>query len=288
MQCRNCSGNEFKQTKSGNYKCSYCSTLYYTESKKSIFPQLPHLKKNIIPSAAVLIVLTLIFIVLSINKKTEKTDISNSGNGSTFSNGEKLSPPSGEIVSVDAIPDSIGNVYFLAMCRNTGKVALNRPEIIIRLLSENGEKLASGKGYAFIDRLNPGSITPVYILVTNCPAYKKYETDFKPELPFVIPEGGIFKKTFSGEFIEVSLKQTDSYNNHKLRGKIKNTSEYDAKYVQVAAILYDKNDKAVGYGSAYISEKILKPGAFDFFEIYLTTVTSVPEYYKLYFDGNVE
>lgn len=290
MQCRNCSGNEFRQTKTGNFKCSYCSTLFYEETKSNSSPDLQGLKKFMIPAAGLIIITFSVIAISLFNLKSRsKGEISSfSGNGSTFTNEEKLPPPAGEIFSVDVLPDSIGNVYFLAMCRNTGKTAINRPEVTIRLLSEKSEKVASGKGYAFADRLNPGEITPVYILVTNCPAYNKYETDFTPELPYIIPDGGVFRKNFSGEFSEVSLKQTDSYNNHKLRGKIKNTSEYDAKYVQVAAILYDKNDKAAGYGSAYISEKILKPGSFDFFEIYLTTVTSVPEYYKLYFDGNVD
>jgi len=286
MQCRNCSGNEFKQTKSGNYKCSYCSTLYYEESKTDSLPQLLRLKKFVIPAAA-LAVLIISFIIISLISRGTKPEVNTDGNSSTFNNEQKLPPPAGEIISVDAIPDSIGNVYFLAMCRNSGKVAINKPEVTIRLLSEKNEKIASGKGYAFIDNLNPGEITPVYILVTNCPAYKKYETDFAPELPFIIPEGGVFTKKFAGEFTDVSLKQTDSSNNHKIWGKITNTSHYVAKYVQVAAVLYDKNDKAIGYGSTYINEKLLEPGSFDFFEIYLTTVTAEPEYYKLFFEGNV-
>ena len=286
MQCKNCSGNEFKPTKSGNFKCSYCSTLYYEESKKSIFSDYKKSPKIIVASAAILILITGIIIIFSVKNRVDETD--SSANNYTFTNDQKLPDPSGEVLSVDAIPDSIGNIYFLTMCRNNGKVALNRPEVTIRLLSEKNEKVASGKGYAFMNRLNPGEVTPVYILVTNCPKYAKYETDFTPELPYTIPQGGVFTKNFSGEFIDVSLTQSDSYNNHKIIGKIKNVSKFEAKYVQVAAILYDKNNKAVGYSSTYINEKALKPDSFDFFEIYLTTVTAVPEYYKLYFDGNVD
>ena len=288
MQCKNCSGNEFRQTKSGNYKCSYCGTLYYEEQKKNFLKQFRVPRKVLIPAAVILTAVIAITLILATAGKKAQPDKNLNSNNYTFANDGKLPDPTGEILSVDTIPDSIGNMYFLAMCRNTGKVAINRPEITIRLLSEKNEKIASGKGYAFIDRLNPGEITPVYILVTNCPPYSKYETDFTPELPFVIPPGGVFSKKFSGEFSDVSMSQTYSNNNHKIRGKIKNISEYDAKYVQVAAILYDKNDKPVGYGSTYISEKLLKPGNFDFFEIYLTTVTAQPEYYKLFFDGNVD
>jgi len=250
--------------------------------------QLRGWKKILIPSVSLLIVIFTAFIIFSAAKNRFKTAENSSVNNYTFNNENKLPDPRGEILSVDPIPDSIGNTYFLVMYKNSGEVAINRPEVTIRLLSANDVKIASGKGYAFIDRLNPGEITPVYILITNCPAYKKYETDFIPELPFIILQGGIFTKKFSGEFIDTSLAQTDSYNNHKITGKIKNISGYDARYVQVAVILYDKNDKAIGYGSTYINEKILKPEAFDFFEIYLTTVTAKPEYYKLYFDGNVD
>jgi len=35
MQCRNCSGNEFRKTAGGNYKCGYCGTLYYEEKEQS-------------------------------------------------------------------------------------------------------------------------------------------------------------------------------------------------------------------------------------------------------------
>jgi len=288
MQCKNCSGNEFKETRSGNFKCSYCGTLYYEESKNTVLNN-PHRRKNILIYASAFVIFVIISIIIfSYRTVILKSDETVNTNNSTFTNEEKLPEPAGEIITVDAIPDSIGNVYFLAMCRNTGKVAINRPEVTLRLISEKGEKIASGKGYAFMDRLNPGEITPVYILVTNCPQYQKYETDFTPELPFIIPEGGIVSKRFNGEFIDVSLKQSDSYNNHKIRGKIKNISKYNAKYVQAAVILYNKNDKAVGYGSTYISEKSLKPGDFDFFEIYLSTVLEKPEYYKLFFDGNVD
>jgi hypothetical protein len=288
MQCRNCSGNEFRQTGSGNYQCSYCGTLFYEETKNSNLTINRNWKKLLIPLFSLSVSIIAASMFFTFTGRSNDNDKKSNSNNQVFTNEEKLPDPKGEIISVDSIPDTIGNVYFLAMCRNSGKVAVNRPEITIRLFSDKDEKIASGKGYAFIDRLNPGEITPVYILVTNCPAYKKYEIDFTPELPFIIPEGGIFKKKFSGEFIDVSLRQIDSFNNHKLRGMIKNISEYDAKYVQVAAILYDKNDKAVGYGSAYINEKTLKPGSSDFFEIYLTTVKEQPEYYKLYFDGNVD
>ncbi len=288
MQCKNCSGNEFKKTMSGNFKCSYCSTLYYEETEKNVLTQLIKNRRITIPAASIVIIIVITYITFTIISNRNKINNTGSSNNYTFDNKEKLPDPMGEITSVSPIPDSIGNVYFLAMCRNSGKVAINRPEITIRLFSASDEKIASGKGYAFIDRLNPGETTPVYILVTNCPQYKKYEIDFTPALPFIIPQGGVFSKSFSGEFSDVSMIQTDSYNNHKIRGKIKNSSGYDAKYVQVAAILYDKNDKAVGYGSTYINEKTLKPGGYDFFEIYLTTVTDKPEYYKLYFDGNVD
>lgn len=290
MHCRNCSGNEFRETGSGNYKCSYCGTLYYEEKnniKKTLTVSGKRIKFIIISAAVLCIIIPAVFYFTPKPSNTAPETVK-SDSGSTFQNENRLPEPAGEVISVDAIPDSIGNVYFLVMCRNSGKVAIRQPMITIRLLSENNEKLASGNGYAFTDHLNPGEITPVYLIVSDCPGYKKYETEFIPELPFLVPEGGLYSKKFTGEFFDVTMKQTYSSRDQKINGKIKNVSGYDAKFVRVAAILYSKNDKAIGYGYTFVSEKVLKPDAFDFFEIYVSTVTEVPEYYKLYYYGNVE
>jgi hypothetical protein len=83
------------------------------------------------------------------------------------------------------------------------------------------------------------------------------------------------------------MRQTSSSNSHEIKGKIKNKSDYSAKYVRVAAVLYGKNDKAAGYGYSYISEKILRPGSFDFFKINIYTVRTKPEYYRLFFEANI-
>jgi len=288
MQCRNCSGNDFEQTGTGNYRCTYCGTLYYDEKQKTAV-KLPGRKKLVAIAGS--LIATVIIITLFIISRTANNNNHpkiETKNNYTFNNTQKLSDPQGEIISVDSIPDSIGNMYFLVMCRNSGKVAIKKPEIIVRLMSSKNEKVATGRGFAFMDNLNPGEVTPVYIIISKYPKYEKLETDFTPELPYLIPEGGVFEKKFSAEFMDVSMRQTYSSKSHEIRGKIKNTSAYKVKYVKIAAILYSSSNKATGYGSAYISEKRLDPGNFDFFNIQVHTVTTKPEYYKLFFDGSVD
>ena len=288
MQCRSCSGNDFKKTSTGNYKCSYCGTLYYEEIQKVNIDTGSRIKISAISGSVIaVVIIILIAFISSGSKNNKKSRAARATNTHTFQNTEKPPEPQGEILTVDSIRDSIGNIYFLVMCRNSGKIAIKKPEVIVRLYSLKDEKVATGKGYAFMDSLNPGEITPVYVLITKYPKYEKIETDFTPELPYIIPEGGINTKKLSAEFMDVSMRQTCSSNSHEIKGKIKNKSEFPAKYVKVAAVLYDKNNKAAGYGYSYISEKILRPGNFDFFKINIYTVTAKPEYYKLFFEANV-
>lgn len=292
MQCRNCSGNEFTETSNGNHKCVYCGTLFYIEPRKNENVKQPAGYK---PAKILILIVAVLGLSIAIGivsftarrAPSTGTKTDSAENHQTFTNESKLPLPKGEIAAVEAIPDIIGNVYFIVMCKNTGDIAMERPQVTIRLFSNKNEKIASGTGYAFKNYLNPGEISPVVVLITNCPRYSRHEIEFKPELPYIIPEGGVFIKRFTGTFSDVSLKQVSSANEHLLRGKIRNSSGFDALYVQVAAVLYDKNNRIAGYGYTFIKEKTLKPGDWDFFEINLTTVRSAPDHYTLFYDANI-
>lgn len=290
MQCRNCSGNEFKKTESGNYRCAYCSTLFYEEKLQSSGKPGFSLRSSIaFFIGAVLIIsvsFTTVFFYQSRNKSSAVNSSSSTANGATFS-AENFPDPEGKVLSVDVIPDLIGNHYFLAVCQNTGKVAINAPHVIVRLFSGD-RKVGSGSGYAFMSDLNPGEITPVLILIQKPPAYTRFESEYKAEKPFIIPENGVFEKRFSAELSDVILKPGDIGNLYRLRGRIKNTGIYGAKFVQVAAILYDRGGKVIGYDSTFINEKLLKPGDFDLFEMNIIRLCGKPERYRLFYYGTVE
>lgn len=289
MQCRNCSGNEFDKTSSGNFKCRYCGTLFYAEKRK-------HLSGIKLPvKTAVLVVFVFLFVTCLIIFTFRSCRDNQSGiaenpaeNNYTFSNVENLPEPSAELESIDAIPDTIGNVYFLVMCRNSGKVAIRKPYVTIKLYSGKNVKVATGSGYGFSENLNPGEETPVYILVNKCPAYARYETEFTPELPYIIPEKGIFSSVFKAEISEVTMKPLSIQRSFKVRGKIINRCQAEAKYVQVAVVLYSKEGRAIGYGSTFINQKNLKPGDFDFFEADFYSLNGKPDYYKIYYYGSID
>ncbi|HOP62101.1 MAG TPA: FxLYD domain-containing protein [Spirochaetota bacterium] len=293
MQCRNCSGNEFRKTASGNYKCVYCGTLYYEESSGRRVRTVDRGKLLLAVSAAsaVIVVVALVFILMNAqNGGTGPEKAVSTGqhayteNGSSFT-AEDLPDPRGEVLSIDVIPDIIGNHYFLAICKNTGEVAVRTPHVTVRLYSGNGSKIGSGSGYAFMNDLNPGEVTPVLILIRKPPEYSRFETEYTAELPFVIPENGVFVKRFKGEISDASLKRSGSEHSFRLKGKIRNSGDYGAKFVQVAAVIYNSEGKGIGYGTDYVSEKLLRPGESDFFDIYLTTVAGKPDHYKLYYYG---
>lgn len=293
MQCRNCSGNEFRKTESGNYKCVYCGTLYHVERSGVKKTGNMNIKTAAAAVSGIIVISAVITAVLFFNKGKETPPenyaddkISHQENGSTFM-AEEMPEPEGSVLSVEMIPDSIGNHYFIALCKNTGKVAVRTPHVTVRLYSGNNSKVGSGSGYAFMNDLNPGEITPVLILVQKPPQYSRFETEYIAELPFVIPEGGVFENRFIGEISDARLKMTGVLGSYKLKGSIKNSCVHNAKYVQVAAVLYNSSDKIIGYGSTFINEKVLKPGDFDIFDMYITVIKGTPDHFKLYYYGMV-
>ncbi len=321
MQCRNCSGNDFRETSTGNYKCQYCGTLYYEEKRKSprtvtVAPQRINRRFIIISSvvlaAAVAVILPLTLVDKNkrenerddfVSKNTWQKDIErNSIPREDFevkrdneSAGryesvredykESLPSPQGKIVSTGPIRDSIGNIYFLCIVENNGSVSLRQPLVTVRLFSKSGEKLDTGKGYAFKNVLNPGERTPVYILIKDYPKYESYKAEYSPEKPYVIPPGGIVDKKFSAGISDVKMNKGDFGSSYKVSGRIKNTSGKAGSYVKVGVVLYDKINSVIGYGTAYTGERILKPGDADNFKIYITTVNGIPDHYDLYYDA---
>lgn len=290
MECRNCTGNEFKKTLSGNYKCLYCGTLYYEERIKK------QIRKNRLPlaatAAAVILIISALIAYFSLYSDSNETSYSKSdesgGTHYLFNKTENLPEPSGEIISLEQIPDSIGSMYFLALYKNTGKVALRKPQVTVRLFSETDEKIATGSGYGFKKNLNPGEETPVYILVRKCPPFTRYETVHTPDYPYIIPEEGIFKNSFRAEITHTTLKQGSMKNAYILNGRIYNRSSHNAKFVQVAVIIYNRDQKAIGYTSAYINEKNLEPGDYDLFRLNIYNLQDKPDHYKIYYDGNID
>ncbi len=290
MQCRNCSGNEFRETVSGNFKCSYCGTLYYEEKKQAVYLKKRSLRAVLLAGVG-LLVLTLALLLVMVKpwgKTDEKIKTDAADSSYTFNNVEKLQEPSAELIRVDLIPDSTGNLYFLVICKNTGKVAIKQPRLTVRLFSSKNEKVATGTGYGLAANLNPNEETPVYVLVKDCPEYSRYEIDFQPELPYIIPDGGVFKKVFSAEIAGASVKPGPYEDTYIARGKIINRSPHTGSYVQVAVLLYDGQNKALGYASTYIHEKKLKPGDFDFFEVIFYGIGSEPDHYKIFYNGGAD
>lgn len=298
MECKNCSGNHFKKTKTGNYKCSYCGTLYFSERRSEVEgPVTGKFRYLLLYSMFALITVVSVAVLYNLPKERdvqEKTSVkkrdlnrdeSGSGKELLYHNKTGLPSPSARIVSINSMPDSIGNIYFLVIVENTGKVSIRKPMVLVRLYSPDGQKIDTGRGYGFKDILNPGEKTPVYILIRDYPKFRSYKTEFKPELPYFPPGDGIVKKKFKAKISDVVLKKASYGNSHNVMGRIKNISGKSVTYAKVGAVLMNSKGKPIGYGTAYTAEKVLKPGDSDRFKIYITTVKGVPEKYKLYYDA---
>ncbi len=295
MQCKQCSSIDFEKISPGEYRCKYCGAIQIIDGRSGS-PLLPSIRglnnKKVRTSLIVIgaaVVLTVLFGYFFTARQAP-------GPGFTDSipvGPEKMSEfgsedieeevtPEGKFTDVAEVPDSIGNVYFIGMYRNTGKSPMRKPLVSVTLYNKAGRKVAAGRGYGVRDILLPGEETPVKILVNNPPGYERYEIEHNPEPPYSFSTYNRPKLTFDN--VKVAKGK---YSGYEVTGEVYNKSGAGAKYVEVVAVLFDENKKIIGSGRDYVKTDILKSGDYSPFRVGVTSVMGIPQSFKLDYSGRL-
>ncbi len=297
MQCKNCSSGDFEKLSEYEYRCRYCGSLKVLESlapRKEVPEARTGRAVQAGPPALLIIVGVIILLGLIgyLNKgkssppRTRKTVTSVTdlkpvppaefGSSSV----EKVYPPEGEFVGVQGIPDSIGNIYFMGMYKNTGKAILRKPRVEVTLYSADGRKVASGRGYGIREVLLPGEETPVRILITRPPAFTRYKITHEPQYPYSSTD----LNRPSMKFANARLVKS-RYSGFEVQGEIHNADEGRVRSVNIAAVVYDAKKKIIGSGTAYLKESSLQSGEYGPFMVRVTTVRGVPHSFILDYEA---
>ncbi|MCB1158976.1 MAG: hypothetical protein KDK45_15865 [Leptospiraceae bacterium] len=186
-------------------------------------------------------------------------------------------PGKGEFINIGAVPDSIGNIYFVGLFKNTGEIAIRKPRVDLSLLDEAGNEVATAFGYGSFDYLNPGEECPLQVLVSKAPAYKKIKIKTKPE-----PRYNFDTKVRPKITIKAGKVTKRQYSGYELSGQLTNEDTESAVFVSTIALLLTKDGKTAGMGYTYIKEKELGAGQTANFTINFYSMNGTPEKYKLY------
>lgn len=292
LQCKQCGSVNFEKIK-GGYKCKFCGTEYYTDFV--LYPKFyinPSQKK--LSLLIFIIILTMSAVVsffLLYNTSSSVVipshiPIQSSNNASevkpieTFGDDhiEKEKVVKGELYNLYPNPDSIGNIYFIGLFKNTGEAPIGHQSVSILLLSKSGEKVSVGSGYTFQDMLYSGEETHIKILVQNAKPYNRYETKYEVEA--VIDYRLKMKKP--NLKIRKSYLRDGSYKSYyTVAGEVENTDTRVLKYVNIGVAVYGKDNKLLGFNDTFIDEKSLKPGEYSLFSVDFYSVAEKPSKFKI-------
>ena len=305
LQCKQCSGTDFTKISGNEYQCNYCGTRELkwfqpdavgAASKREARKFLPF----------VITLVTVIFFLLFsmifyrsqstksprspapskvVSKTADYTSDLDSQDakvppqkGQEFSVAETSQEKvlNGKFYNIQELPDSIGNVYFVGFFKNTGEGPIRKPLVVVDLYSAAGEKVGSGRGYGFHEFLLPGEETPLRVLVSSAPTYKKYKVKFKVQPPY-----RYVKMERPDCKVQKAKIETNKYGSKTLRGQVVNGSKRPMKFTQVAAILLDAKKKAIGYYTNYIADDEVAGGDYSPFSINLYSIKGKMSSFRL-------
>lgn len=312
LRCVECGSRELTADENGGYRCSYCGTTSYPSSadrKQAATPRgaggTAGGKRAVLVALAALGVLAVVGTVLGLllisgsdrgtppaarSAAVPLPDRSPSSAGAgapakpealaEYGAGavEKAPEAKAELRLLTPRPDSIGNTYFVGVYRNTGEAVIERPRAEVRLFDKGGEKVAVGTGYAARDRLPPGEETPIKIMVRNTPAYDKLEVHLDPQPPS-------YPRTRPKMAFEGVKVAPGRYRGYRLTGKVKNTSQVAARFVQIIVLALGDDKRPMGVTSSFLQQKVLPPGDSAPFDFTLHQVDEAPASVRLDYDA---
>lgn len=175
-----------------------------------------------------------------------------------------------------AVPDRIGNIYFIGVYKNTGEAAIDHPRVEATLWDAKKEKLAVGAGFAPFMNLLPGEEVPVKILVQHAPAYESVTYHVAPQA-VRIGSPARFKTT-----IEKPKLEPAAFGGYRLSGQVRNNDRSDVQFVHIVALLRDSKRSIVGMIDGFPGQRQIPAGDFSPFSLQGSTLRGTPSTFVLY------
>lgn len=186
----------------------------------------------------------------------------------------------GEFKNPVALPDSLGNVYFVGLFHNTGQAVVQKPRVEVTLWDAQKQKVAVGFGYAAANDVLPGEQTPVRILVQKPPAYASTSFHIAPEEKrFGQPQ------RFALEVQNAKLEPSP-FKGYHLSGIVVNKSPQTVQYTRVVVLLIGAKQEIVGYGDGMTGQKDIPSGDRSPFSVRVNSVSSQPRSFRVYTSAN--
>jgi eukaryotic-like serine/threonine-protein kinase len=180
------------------------------------------------------------------------------------------------------------SIWFFGEVRNDGKEERETIKIRINLFGANGKEVASKVGFASRSYLKPGEISPFSVLFSDAdlpPPFADYQVE-------VSSSKATFQPGYTYRDLSIAAGpqvKRDQYGFIKVSGRVRNSGEKPAKFVQVFAVFYDRDGNVVGIGNSYAevaNDAPLDAGADARFELQGIVFSAPPARYHLFVEGS--
>ncbi|MBE7413116.1 MAG: hypothetical protein L6Q54_09480 [Leptospiraceae bacterium] len=188
----------------------------------------------------------------------------------------------GEVVDLNPVPDVIGNVYFLGICRNTGERAIHYGKVTVKLFDDNKNEVSSVFGYCIKKQLMKGETSPVKVLASMPPKYKSYSANLSSEnlsstdvpLPVI--------KTINSKLVQGQYNRKS----FSISGMLENSSAKSVSNISVICITYNSKKQIISIDSLPIPNQTLEPSEKINFSVPLYIANDeLAKSYEVSYDG---
>lgn len=290
LQCGQCGSHDIRREKDG-FVCNYCGTVHYGGAAGALAAAVRAFTRRHRVIAVIAASLLLLIIAVSIaffaGRETAHPDGTAGPGGESVSvaiekGGDAIEPEKtlrAEFSDIVALPDGIGNIYFVGMFTNTGETPVY-PRAEIALYDAGGKKVAVARGYGIRGYILPGEKTPIQILVTAAPSYAAVRSIGVPEIP------GYYQERPKLAVMGLKLKRPgSSMDRHRVEGIVKNRSGKNTRFVQLAVAVFDGSGKIIGYDSNFLGQTVLAAGEESPFSVEIHLMKGTPARYTVEYDA---
>jgi hypothetical protein len=165
-------------------------------------------------------------------------------------------PPPTATFELHHTAKSVGDsFYVLGVITNTSPYPIGKPELHVILYDADGDEVGADNGFAEDDVVGPGDRTLIAALVSDAPPHDHFDTRLELREP-------LWRPTWAAGLEVAALPPTETrYGGWEFAGKVTNTGDQPAQFVQVHISGWDADDRLVGLASAYAAGKeALAPG----------------------------
>ncbi|TGL40314.1 hypothetical protein [Leptospira perdikensis] len=180
--------------------------------------------------------------------------------------------PEGEFQFISAIPDVIGNVYFVGKFTNKSSQNLLMPKFTVDLLNQDGVSLGTSFGYAEKNIVIAGESVIFQVLHEKVPKYSDYNINVSAMTISEISD----QPTLVLKNIDFKRNQ---YKEIVLAGKIQNKGNTTTNHTRITCLLLDKQENTVDYESISLDKENFLPKESQNFEIVFSRSKQKPDSY---------